>query len=377
MFTIKDEILAQTNQGLDVFRHYFGHNIQPKKLFKNPYYNDTKPSCSVFMSSYKGSYFLKDNGNPEYCGDCFTIVGKLVGLNAKTDFISIAKTIVNDMNIFLRDNKLRDDNFRKTDVKHVGKEEYNNIQTNIGEQEAKPFTVKHKDFTEDELKYFSQSGIDKETLDRYNVKSVKFFKSISSLGKEYTLYNYPNNPMFDYSRIYNNEQSGKLYMPQNNVRYIHYGKKPLDFIFGYEQLPAKGDMVILSAGERDVLTLASAGYNAITLNSETATLHQNLIDDLSNRFNKILVMYDTDETGIKASTKLCNDFFPHLVRIELPLNGTKQEKDITDLFKKFPNQTAKEILKEVIKEDIVKHNTMLKSQQPSTVEQIKKTQLKP
>ena len=77
------------------------------------------------------------------------------------------------------------------------------------------------------------------------------------------------------------------------------------------------------------MTLAAKGFNAITLNSETAILPKNIVDELKLRFKTILVLYDNDETGLKQSNILAVAHGLHrLVLPTLQNNG----KDISDYF---------------------------------------------
>jgi len=123
----------------------------------------------------------------------------------------------------------------------------------------------------------------------------------------------------------------------SRFEFFPFGKKPKDFVFGYEQLPQKGDLVIITGGEKDVLTLASQGYHAICLNSETASLPDWLVHDLKNRFAKVCLLYDSDPTGVTQSMKLCRKH--GLYRIVLPEQlmdhksptTGKQCKDVSDL----------------------------------------------
>jgi GTPase SAR1 family protein len=99
-------------------------------------------------------------------------------------------------------------------------------------------------------------------------------------------------------------------------------------------LPAKGDTLFITGGEKDVMSLASHGFHAICFNSETSNIPQNAIRKLSYRFKHIILLYDVDKTGLESSLKheqqLSNLGVKRLV---LPLSGTKQEKDISDYFK--------------------------------------------
>jgi DNA primase len=98
-----------------------------------------------------------------------------------------------------------------------------------------------------------------------------------------------------------------------------------------EQLPAKGDTLFITGGEKDVLSLVSHGFHAICFNSETSNIPQHIIKKLSYRFKHIILLCDTDKTGLDASLKHAQQLADLGVkRLALPLVGTKQEKDISD-----------------------------------------------
>ena len=122
--------------------------------------------------------------------------------------------------------------------------------------------------------------------------------------------------------------------PFSQCRFVYGGILPETYVFGMEQLPQRGDILFITGGEKDVLSLASHGFHAICFNSETGNIEESVIEMLARRFRHIFFLYDMDETGIKASTRWCERFSHHkLQRIELPLSGNKQEKDISDYFK--------------------------------------------
>ena len=129
---------------------------------------------------------------------------------------------------------------------------------------------------------------------------------------------------------------------------MYGGELPKPYIFGMEQLPPKGEMVIITGGEKDVLSLAAHGFNAISFNSETANISEEVMRELAGRFKKILFLYDMDETGKKESAMKVKQFREkyNVGRIELPLAGIKKEKDISDYFEKGK---TKEELNRIIK----------------------------
>jgi hypothetical protein len=76
----KDSVLANTNSGLDIYRHFLGHRFTDVgKSFKNPFYQDTKASCYVYKDADRASICSKDFGDPDFMGDCFHFVSQTDG----------------------------------------------------------------------------------------------------------------------------------------------------------------------------------------------------------------------------------------------------------------------------------------------------------
>ena len=91
----KEEVLARTSNGLDVFRHYLPVKWRVGRNFLNPLYADSKASCNVYYDRRSGTYRMKDFGNGDYSGDCFFLVAKLKGLDCRNaaDFVEVLHTI--------------------------------------------------------------------------------------------------------------------------------------------------------------------------------------------------------------------------------------------------------------------------------------------
>ena len=125
----------------------------------------------------------------------------------------------------------------------------------------------------------------------------------------------------------------KVYRPKSKLRFLYGGEKVTDYVFGFQQLPSKGDTIFITGGEKDVLSLSAHGFNAICFNSETAEIPENIIEGLQLRFRHIIILYDTDETGIREAKQQTNALIQYKVlSLTLPLQGIKSEKDISDFF---------------------------------------------
>lgn len=102
---------------------------------------------------------------------------------------------------------------------------------------------------------------------------------------------------------YKGKQYIKLYRPFSTPRFLYGGSFGENYCFGLEQLPAKGDTLFITSGEKDVLSLAAHGFHAICFNSETVTVPPTLVYRLTFRFKHIVLLFDMDKTGRESSCK--------------------------------------------------------------------------
>jgi hypothetical protein len=327
----KDEILKRTNSGLEVFRHYVSGNWRVGRNFLNPLYEDRKASCNIYYDRRTQSYKMKDFGNDTYSGDCFDIVGTIRGLdcNSSGGFVEILKTINRDLSLGIDENS--DESFVisiTVPKDKAGKQpEISPVPT---PKKTKPYSAVQQSFSAKETEFWRQYGILPETLKAYKVFSLREFQSENNEGKPFTLRSSDNGPIFGYQ----GKRHIKIYRPFSEIRFLYGGLLPDNYCFGLEMLPAKGDTLFITGGEKDVLSLVSHGFHAICFNSETSNIPQNIIRKLSYRFKHIILLYDTDKTGLEASARHAGLLADSGVkRLVLPLAGTKQEKDISDYFK--------------------------------------------
>ncbi len=313
----KSSILERTNNGLDVFRHYIKGDWRVGRNFHNPLYEDTKASCNIYFDRRGNSYRMKDFGNDEYSGDCFFLVGMLNGLDCtrSDDFVQIMEIIVRDMSL----------NISVPVVTRVQP-----VRKPTEQKTLRNYSVVEQPFTIRELDYWLRYGITTEVLTRYRVVAIKEFKSENKEGKPYAIQSSPEEPIFGYT----GRQYIKIYRPLSELRFLYGGDLGDNYCFGLEQLPAKGDTIYITGGEKDVMSLATHGFHAICFNSETSNIPKEIIHKLSYRFKHIVLLYDSDKTGLESSLKHQQQLIDYGVkRLVLPLLGNKTEKDISDYFR--------------------------------------------
>lgn len=321
----KDDILRATDKGVQVFRFYLPVNFKVGKNFLNPFYKDTKASCNIYYDRKGGVFKMKDFGNEEYSGDCFELVGKLNGLSCKEP-----KEFVEIMEIINRDLHLGFSSHEEYQVSHYKVPQKAEVITEVPKERVKrPYTIVQKPYSSLELAFWEKSGIGESVLKQYRVVSLKKFSSENAEGKPFSFVSNAEEPVFGYM----GKQFIKVYRPLSKIRFLYAGDLGENYCFGLEQLPAKGDLLFITGGEKDVMSLAAHGFHAICFNSETACIPETLIHRLSFRFKHIILLYDVDKTGLESSAKRERELKSYGVkRLLLPLSGTKEEKDVSDYF---------------------------------------------
>ena len=343
----RDKILQLTGGGLDIFRAYLP-DVTGGKNFRSPFYDDKKASCTIYQD-HSGVWRYKDFGNGGSGGDAFWFVGELFGYNLSSQFPKILAQIVQDLNLPLD----------ITTQESLAKAPVRTQVLPVSDQPVSQpsmtdkYSVQFQPFTETDLDFWGKYGINQVTLERYGVSSLASFSSYSRKGNPYQLHYKSTEPMYCYQL----GDSVKIYRPHSKVRFLNAGVRSSDYLFGYAQLPSKGEYVLLTGGEKDVLSLASHGFSAFCLNSETAYLSQTLLQGLSDRFDAVGVLYDMDDTGIRQSQKIIEDNpdVPNLFRVDLPLSGSKSEKDVSDFFSQGGTATA---LQDIVMRTIQQGNSM-------------------
>ena len=326
---IKEEILSRTNKGLDVFCFYMPIDFVPKRNFRNPMYDDRRASCNIYLDNKSGCYRMKDFGNDAYSGDCFWFAATMLGLDVRKDFVKVLETINRDLQLNICIERKGHSNPHTMMMKPC-KPTLVQPPNQLKKMEGKKwYKLIEQSFNVKELDYWEQYGIDAKTLQRFHVKSLARYESVSNQGKPFTLGSTHDEPMFGYSM----GKFVKVYRPKSKLRFLYGGEKVNDYVFGFQQLPSKGDVVFITGGEKDVLSLSAHGFNAICFNSETAQIPENIIEGLQLRFQHIIILYDTDETGVREAKRQTDAFAQYKVlSLTLPLQEGKSEKDISDFF---------------------------------------------
>lgn len=111
------------------------------------------------------------------------------------------------------------------------------------------------------------------------------------------------------------------------------GAKPL--LFPFDQWRNDDGVTIMTAGEGDTLLGRQNGFNCVETTLGEGSIPHILLSFFKGK--KVYICYDADEAGRKSALRMAfylKDAGADVSIIDLPLKGTKDDKDLTDYFLK-------------------------------------------
>lgn len=292
-----------------------GQDIKMKSIW-NP--TERTASMCIYVDKMQNCYMFKDFSTGKG-GDKINLVRELFNLT----YGGAVEKIINDYNSFVKTNGTV-----KIDFKPDSKWELELIQTGS--------------WTQDDANYWLQYRIGSTMLGKYNVKPIDYYNLIKQDDDNISKIKIANLMMYGY---YN--KSGevyKIYQPNNSKRKFY---KVFSHIQGIDQLEYNQPYLVIASSLKDVMCLDSFGYNieVIAPDSENTMIKPYIIENLKNKYKKIITLFDNDDAGKNAIDK-----YKQLYNI----NGTSLDmsKDLSDSVKDFGWEKVHNKLKVILKETI-------------------------
>lgn len=271
--TPKLQLLNQISE-VDIVRHYLPEYVPGQAgNYRSPFAEkDDKPSLNFYTKN--GALMFKSH-NTGHQGDVFQFVADLKGIDCKTDFSALITEMKKDLEI-----------------------------TTTSENQAKNIRISYERQSTEMRSYFEQYGVNSETLERFQVNQVKFHEFITKKGRHCK---------FDYRKLgqlaigYQIDGRVKVYFPKiegKQEKQFGFKDQTTNDIFGLAQLPQSVSRLFVSAGEKDCLVLNAKDIPAVSFQSENTLPAKAQIEQLNARSKEILIVFDSDEPGIKAAAKL-------------------------------------------------------------------------
>ena len=311
----KEFILSKINQE-SILSYYLGITIKPKKLYCSPFRDDHQPTCGIYKASSGIVYFHDFATDKHY--NCFNVVMEKYGCS----YFKALKIIANDF-------KLVDGNIDKTEIKVV---------KDIDKKEITKIEVTIKDFSESELEWWNKYGITIKELRKYHVYSIENVFLNGKLSCKST----PSCPIYGY---YGGKKKGiylwRVYFPfRKSYRFMsNWDCKKIQ---GYKQLPKEGKLCVITKSMKDNMALHSLKIPAISPNSQTLFISDEVLSELKKRFKYIVVFYDNDRAG-KYNLAKIRRAHPDLNYFIIP--NSYGVKDISDFYKRYGRSKTIEFIK--------------------------------
>ena len=318
----KEFILSKINQE-SIMKFYTGNDVTSKKLVTSCLRNDNHVTVG-FYKSKSDILYMHDFATNEHL-DCWNLVMKLYHV----DYYEALKIIAQDFNLIESSNKKN-----KVIPEHVEP---------IKETETSRIQVQIKDFTNEELEWWSKFGITKKLLKKYKVFSIQYVFLNGLLKFTST----SNNPIYGYyfGKDKNGIEKWKIYFPmRKEFRFLNNISKKI--LQGYHQLPKTGDLLVITKSMKDVIAMYGFGITAVSPNSETLFIEGKKLEEFKQRFKHILVIYDNDRPGLH-NMWLIRKKHPELNYFYMPWYLAK---DFTDSIKLVGVDNMKEYINEFFNE---------------------------
>lgn len=311
----KDFILSKVNQE-SIMQHYTGQDVNSKKLFTSVLRTDNHITVGYYKSR-SGILYMHDFATNEHL-DCWNVVMKLFSCS-----------YYQALDIIAKDFGLIKGNHQISTFK---------IIPEIKETESAKIQVQIKDYTQEELDWWLQFGINKKLLKKYHVYSLQHV----FLNGELKFTSSSKCPIYGYyfGKDKNGEDKFKIYFPfKQDYRFI--GNLTQKILQGYKQLRDSSDLLIINKSMKDTMACRALGFDSISPNSETTFPNEKQIEEFKKRFKHILVIFDNDKPGLHNLWRIRKQY-PELNYFWIPKE--LGAKDLTDLIKLVGLDKVKELV---------------------------------
>jgi len=293
---------------LDLPERLLGQDLQVKSIF-NP--SEKTPSMFIYYNKDNQNYKYKDFSSGSQ-GSAIDLVQKIYKLN----YSQAVFYIIEDYNNYI--------------LKH-GKHD---------KIECKPITkykidfVKKRGWYEEDVKFWLSFNIGTSILKEFNVYPIEYYTMIKEEENTFDKITIKNKQMYGYFDKFGNIY--KIYQPiQKNYKFI----KVTSYIQGLDQLKYIKPNLIICSSLKDAMCLKHFNFNVevIAPDSENTMIKPYVINNLKEKFLKIITLFDNDTAGHNAIKNYKDTYNIHGICLEI-------EKDLSDAVKLHGIDKIKKII---------------------------------
>jgi len=319
---VADDILCKRNILKQVSEYaiynYYIPVFKIGDISHSPFREDLNPSFGIFIGKYGDLTFndFKLGG-----GDCITFVALLEKVTRYSAMLIINKIF--KLNLL----PLKNTNTILPEFK-TAKASLKN--SNLKKKTKPKISIKLRDWNDNDKEYFSPLNYKK--LQIYPIKFYWIDNQLFNTDKLAYAFRYDTN-------IY------KIYQPNLNTKKGKWWTNIDSTIqwFGHTNLNYEKTLLYVCSSNKDASVLHQLGYNAIAPHTEAQMFSQEQYDYYSKYFDKIIIFYDNDDTGIKKATKFSEVWDLDYIYLE-----DLDTKDPFEFIKQYGLNELNEFLKQYI-----------------------------
>lgn len=314
MLALTPKAILNEITSYDIFKYYIANFSQVGKFFCSELRADNNPTCVIAAIGNDLKY--KDF---KYIGfmNCFDYVKAKYNVN-----FNEALQIINiDFNLNLISTYKT---YKHESLKQAIK--YNIDLDTITQKSTTIISVCIRDWNLLDKQYWNVNyNVTIKDLQKFKVYPISgFYLNDTYYTTDYVAYGY-----YFGKDLETGLDLWKIYQPYSKFKWVTNTSSKV--FQGYNILPDKGNQLIITKSYKDVIVLSKLNINAIAPQSEVCNLDSSTIEELKNRFSKIYILYDNDNTGKRNAYELSE-------LLKVPYFFMPEEfkvKDASDYVKKY------------------------------------------
>ena len=259
---------------LDLPERLSGQNVKIKSIF-NP--GERTPSMWIFFDQANNQYKYKDFSTGNY-GSKIDLIKEIFNL----DYSKAVFKIVQDYNKFTLDKGVYNQSVFKQQAKY--KVDY----------------CHERPWNKLDQRFWLSFNIGKAILDEYNVKALEYY-NMSKDDEDGVKTLQISNPKL-YGYFDKDGEVYKIYQPgHKKYKFI----KVKAYLQGFDQLSYDQPYLVICSSLKDAMCLKQFGYNleVIAPDSENTVIKPYIIENLKNKYKKVITLFDNDAAGVNAINK--------------------------------------------------------------------------
>lgn len=297
---IDKNIIEENLEENDIFSHYL-YPVDFTKRYRNPLRGeeDEHPGCKYYITENGTIKFIDFSMGKSW--NCYSYIMELYEIS----FYECLKLIYHELIEGVEVDKIAISNKKKL-IRSVSND--------------KILRASKKDFSVEELKWWSKGGINSEQkdLEDFGIYSAKCYWINDRIFE---------NQVNTYIYIGQNNQIDQIYSPnrdKNNFRFINRS----GFKYNLNPIQNGTDTFFLSKSKKCSYFLSRYGYQTGYMGNESLLLDSESVRWIRLNYKYIYVMGDNDETGENFMKEHYEKY--HFIPTPVP-----QEKDLTDFLEKY------------------------------------------